>query len=187
MPTVMPGIVTPLSPDSGILGCINEHDGSGFVHALLEACHPAYSQLRSEHYRTHLAKSVRIGALPTILRDRYGADPLSSQRSSESKAVFNQAVAYGSPIPSILLRNYAEYLGVSYRLYDADLELMSEYEAPSGKTPCHIIATTEDEYHLIVRLLPRRRGDKNGSVQFRVFDPSLEESIRQTSKYPTAS
>lgn len=175
MPTVRPGVIARLTPHSGILGCINDHDGSGFIHALLEAYHPAYAREQSDHYRTHLAKSVRIGALPAILQARYGSKPLCAKGCTESRSLFNQAVAYGSPLPGTLLRDYAEYLGVAYRLHDADLQLIEEY-SPEGRqriTPCHIVMAAEDEYHLIVRLFPSKRGDKQGTVRFRVLDDTL--------------
>ncbi len=170
MPTVRPGVVAKISEKGGILGCINEHDGSGFIHALLEAYHPGYSRLQNDNYRSNLAKSVRIGALPEILRTRYGVDPLCPQGCAEARLLFNKAIAFGSPVPPVLFRSYAQYLGVPYRLYDANFVLRDQYDPP-GKvtTSCHIIAASEDEYHLIVRLLPSRRGDPKGVVRYRIL------------------
>ncbi len=174
MPLVRPGVVSKVSDKGGILGCINEHDGSGYLHALLEAYHPGYSRLRSDHYRTNLAKSVRIGALPSLLRARYGTDPLCKEGCAEARTLFNSAVAYGSPLPGVLLRDYAQYLGVPYRLYDANMQLTEEYDPPGKRiTPCHIIAVSEEEYHLVVRLLPSKRGDKENTVRYKVLDESL--------------
>jgi hypothetical protein len=172
MPTVKPGVIFKLSPTVGILGCINEHDGSGYLHALLEAFHPGYARLRSDHYRTHLAKSVRIGAVPFVLRARYGADPLCTEGCADARMQFNKAMAFGSDLPEVLLKNYAEFLRVPYQLHDANLKVIDEY-FPPGKntTPCHIIMTTEDEYHLLVRLIPSAKGDV---IKFRVLDSAIK-------------
>lgn len=171
MPTVRPGVVAKLSDTAGILGCINEHDGTGFIHALLEAYHPGYTRMKSDHYRTNLAKSIRIGALPHVLRSRYGTDPLCKEGCNEARILFGKAIAYGSPLPSALLKNYAEYLGTPYRLYDANFELIEEFDTEDSKvTPCTIMMTNDDEYHLIVRLIPSKRGDKENTVRYRVLE-----------------
>lgn len=172
MPTVRPGVVAKLSDKAGILGCINEHDGTGFIHALLEAYHPGYAAMKSDHYRTNLAKSVRIGALPDVLRARYGTDPLCKQGCNEARILFSQAVAYGSPLPAPLLKTYAEYLGTPYRLYDANFKLIEQHVPRDSKvTPCSIVMTNEDEYHLLIRIVPSKRGDKENTVRFRVLEP----------------
>jgi hypothetical protein len=174
MPTVRPGVVAKISETGGILGCINEHDGTGFIHALLQSYHPGYSRMKSDQYRTNLAKSVRIGALPAVLRARYGSDPLCKEGCSEARAVFGQAVSYGSPLPPLLMKHYAEYLGTPYRLYDSNFQLIEEYEVPEhASVPCNIITTDEDEYHLVVRLAASKRGDKEGTVRFKILDESL--------------
>lgn len=198
MPTLEPNTVILLSPVDdyhqdgtrqstglrriAILGCINEHDGSGFIHAMLHACHPAYAQISSPYYRTHLAKSVRIGALPSVLRilreEGIGR--------ADEMLIFNTAIAYGSPLPIKLLRPYAEYLGVRYRLYNAALELIEESEAvntdreakkQSSSSYCNIIMTADDEYHLLVRTVPSVRGDKPGSVRFRALNSNLTDDL----------
>lgn len=160
MLTVQPGVVSLLnSGDIGILGCINKHDGSGFIHALLEAYHPAYAKLNSQHYRTHLAKSIRIGALPAVLRSRYGSEPLCANGCLEARSLFNSAIAYGSPLPSELMRDYAQYLGVAYKLYDASLDLTEEYFPQSyDKKPCHIVMLSDNEYHLLVKIVSSQKG-----------------------------
>lgn len=175
MPIVKPGVFMPLEGNSGILGCINEHDGSGFIHALLETYHPAYARLLSDQYRTHLAKSVRIGALPSILRTRFGSNPLCADGCREARSLFNRAIAYGSPLPQTLLADYAKYLGVSYRLFDADLFMIEEFTPPDSdvqvrqgnEKTCNIITTADDEYHLLVDVIPSKRGDPEGFVRFR--------------------
>jgi len=177
MPTVKAGVVSRISDSQGILGCINEHDGSGYIHAMLEAFHPSYSRTENAHYRTNLAKSVRIGALPSVLRSRYGSDPLCAKGCSEARAVFNLAIAFGSPLPAILMHNYADYLGVAYRLYNAELQVIDDFLTTStGITPksvCNIIATTDDEYHLLVKILPSKRGDSEDRVRFTVLDAAV--------------
>lgn len=167
MPTVQPGVILKVSDSEGILGCINDHDGSGYLHALLEAYHPGYAKINSAYYRTNLAKSVRIGALPAILRSRYGSDPLCREGCTEARTLFNKSVAYGSPLPEVLLQDYAKYLGVPYKLYDAEFNLIEEYDPPGKKiSPCRIISTTEDEYHLVVKILPQKGKD---SLKYQVL------------------
>lgn len=167
MPTVQPGVIVKITDKEGILGCINEHDGSGYLHALLEAYHPGYARLQSSYYRTNLAKSIRIGALPTILRTRYGSDPLCREGCTEARTLFNKSIAFGSPLPEVLLQDYAQYLGVPYQLYDADFKLIEEYNPPGKKiAPCRIISTTEDEYHLVVKILSQK---SPGSVKYQIL------------------
>ena len=175
MPTIRPSVISilPNRRDVGILGCINEHDGTGFLHALLWAYHPGYSRQISPYYRVHLAKSIRIGALPSILRQRYGDRPLCAAGCAESRSLFNKAIAYGSPLPEELNQDYAKFLGASYRLYDADLRLIESYNSPTARVPCHIIMTNEDEYHLLVRVAKR---DSEDAINFKILDNRSYES-----------
>jgi hypothetical protein len=172
MPTVKAGSIKVI-PDHkkfGILGCINEHDGTGFLHAILLAYHPGYSMYKSEYYRTNLVKSVRIGALPEILKTRYGTDTtLSPAAAEESHRLFGQALAYGSSLPETLNRDYAAYLGVSYRLVDADISIIDEYYAPGAKTHCDIFTPTDDEYHLIVKFKSSKSEDKPNDRRFQIL------------------
>lgn len=159
---MQPGDVKFLSKDLAILGCYNEEDGSGYLHCLLESFHPTYIRMRNGNYRIYLAKSLRLGAIPEIIKTNYKIQDLYTHESKSTNkfsiddpySVYENASQYGVNLNPQLLKYYAKYMRVSYALYNTDLDLIEDYIDDSTDCPqTSIIKFSDEEYHLLIRVL----------------------------------
>lgn len=201
MQYVKAGTVKLIDESYGILGCINENDGGGYIHALLNSYHPGYSQINQANYRIHLAKSIRIGALPKILKEYYGTDSLyvkeadtkkgflrrpgeyvseQKRKDNESKLLFSLSVSHGTSLPDFMLPYYADFLKVPYVLHDANLNVIDYKELPEGREyiePCHIVKVTDSEYHLLVKLILSQQDDRVGTIRYKILDKDISREF----------
>ena len=170
------GDIKYLDENLAILGCYNQEDGSGYIHCLLESFHPTYVKTRSGNYRIYLAKSIRLGAIPEIIKENYKPEDLTKYRPGQRNfyienpySVYTNASSYGSPLRPELLHYYANYLGVSYRLFDANFDLIQQFKV-EGCPYTNIFKPSDDEYHLIVRLRRSKRDDPPNTVRYSITD-----------------
>ncbi len=177
---LQPGDVKFLSNNLAILGCYNEEDGSGYLHCLLESFHPTYSRMRNGNYRIYLAKSLRLGAIPEIIKTNYRVEDLFYYYSDKTSgkrifsiddpyAVYQNASQYGVTLKPELLKLYAQFLRVSYRLFNVDLDLVEEYiDEDTQCPPTNIIKFSDEEYHLLIK--PRGLRENSTKLRYSVLD-----------------
>lgn len=181
MVSIEAGDVKILDTDLAILGCYNQEDGSGYIHCFLETFHPTYARMRNGNYRIYLAKSIRLGAAPEIIKTNF--DPSDLHRfptkpkyfSAENPyAVYDNISRYGVSLRPELLKMYAKYLGTSYRLFDSNLDMIEEYFSEETKCPyTNIIKLSDHEYHLLVKPQKMKRGDDENVFRYTVLNVDM--------------
>lgn len=154
-----PGDVKYLDNNIAVLGCYNKEDGSGYIHCILQTFHPTYSRMKNGNYRIYLAKAVRLGAIPEIIRTNFKVDDLKKYRQEKyfsinnPYTVYKNASEYGVSLRPELLKMYAKYLKISYRVFDANLDVIDQYYSEENKCPyMNVLKTSDNEYHLLVRM-----------------------------------